>query len=114
MYANKLVIARRAIENKNTCRSQVMEPGASTYPPAGKRKERKTTEAGGMLPSSRTRYCNTYEKADPLQIHRLKRAMTLLRYKARSKGASGDLESFWKHPASEPGRKEYYCFQLRA
>eukprot|EP00983_Pelagomonas_calceolata_P037421 1136322-Pelagomonas_calceolata.AAC.1 len=33
MYANKLVTTGRAIENKNTSRSQVMEPGASNNPP---------------------------------------------------------------------------------
>eukprot|EP00983_Pelagomonas_calceolata_P057611 1145147-Pelagomonas_calceolata.AAC.3 len=33
MYANKLVTTRRAIENKDTSRSQVMEPGASNNPP---------------------------------------------------------------------------------
>eukprot|EP00983_Pelagomonas_calceolata_P075129 1152862-Pelagomonas_calceolata.AAC.3 len=33
MYANKLVTTRRAIENNNTCHSQVMEPGASINPP---------------------------------------------------------------------------------
>eukprot|EP00983_Pelagomonas_calceolata_P001470 49367-Pelagomonas_calceolata.AAC.1 len=33
MYANKLVTARRAFENKNTSRSQVMEPGPSNKPP---------------------------------------------------------------------------------
>eukprot|EP00983_Pelagomonas_calceolata_P120154 1160678-Pelagomonas_calceolata.AAC.1 len=32
MYANKLT-TRRAIENKNTSRSQVMEPDASSNPP---------------------------------------------------------------------------------
>eukprot|EP00983_Pelagomonas_calceolata_P076016 1153243-Pelagomonas_calceolata.AAC.1 len=33
MYANKLVTTRRAIENKITPCSQVMEPGASNNPP---------------------------------------------------------------------------------
>eukprot|EP00983_Pelagomonas_calceolata_P009019 293096-Pelagomonas_calceolata.AAC.1 len=33
MYANKLVTTRRAIENKITSRSQVMEPDASNNPP---------------------------------------------------------------------------------
>eukprot|EP00983_Pelagomonas_calceolata_P005562 181709-Pelagomonas_calceolata.AAC.1 len=33
MYANKLVTTGRAIENKITSRSQVMEPGASSNPP---------------------------------------------------------------------------------
>eukprot|EP00983_Pelagomonas_calceolata_P123322 1160994-Pelagomonas_calceolata.AAC.16 len=33
MYANKLATTWRAIENKNTSRSQVMEPGASNNPP---------------------------------------------------------------------------------
>eukprot|EP00983_Pelagomonas_calceolata_P122358 1160900-Pelagomonas_calceolata.AAC.5 len=33
MYANTLVTTRRAIENKNTTCSQVMEPGASKNPP---------------------------------------------------------------------------------
>eukprot|EP00983_Pelagomonas_calceolata_P083918 1156255-Pelagomonas_calceolata.AAC.5 len=33
MYANKLVTTGRAIENKKTFRSQVMEPGASNNPP---------------------------------------------------------------------------------
>eukprot|EP00983_Pelagomonas_calceolata_P052757 1142991-Pelagomonas_calceolata.AAC.1 len=33
MYANKLVTTRRAIENKNTSCSQVMELGASNNPP---------------------------------------------------------------------------------
>eukprot|EP00983_Pelagomonas_calceolata_P014432 459925-Pelagomonas_calceolata.AAC.1 len=33
MYANKLVTTRHAIENNNTFRSQVMEPGASNNPP---------------------------------------------------------------------------------
>eukprot|EP00983_Pelagomonas_calceolata_P124259 1161086-Pelagomonas_calceolata.AAC.1 len=33
MCANKLVTTRCAIENKNTCHSQVMEPGASNNPP---------------------------------------------------------------------------------
>eukprot|EP00983_Pelagomonas_calceolata_P032087 1007580-Pelagomonas_calceolata.AAC.1 len=32
-YANKLVTTRRAIDNKNTSRSQVMELGASNNPP---------------------------------------------------------------------------------
>eukprot|EP00983_Pelagomonas_calceolata_P127418 1161401-Pelagomonas_calceolata.AAC.18 len=33
MYANKLVTTRRAIENKDTSRSQVIELGASSNPP---------------------------------------------------------------------------------
>eukprot|EP00983_Pelagomonas_calceolata_P062108 1147141-Pelagomonas_calceolata.AAC.2 len=33
-YAHKLVTTRRAIENKNTSHSQVLEPGASSNPPA--------------------------------------------------------------------------------
>eukprot|EP00983_Pelagomonas_calceolata_P016728 526644-Pelagomonas_calceolata.AAC.1 len=32
MYANKLVSTRRAIGNKNTCHSQVMDPGVSSDP----------------------------------------------------------------------------------
>ena len=32
-YAHKLVTTRRAIENKNTSHSQVLEPGASSNPP---------------------------------------------------------------------------------
>eukprot|EP00983_Pelagomonas_calceolata_P083283 1156130-Pelagomonas_calceolata.AAC.1 len=33
MYANNRVTTRRAIENNNTCHSQVTEPGASSNPP---------------------------------------------------------------------------------
>eukprot|EP00983_Pelagomonas_calceolata_P024448 770867-Pelagomonas_calceolata.AAC.1 len=37
MYANKLVTTRRAIENNNTCHSQVKEPDASNKPPDPRR-----------------------------------------------------------------------------
>eukprot|EP00983_Pelagomonas_calceolata_P020149 635566-Pelagomonas_calceolata.AAC.1 len=37
------------------------------------------------------------------ETHWLKRAASFLHHRSRKKGASGDLESFWKHPALEPG-----------
>eukprot|EP00983_Pelagomonas_calceolata_P070428 1150779-Pelagomonas_calceolata.AAC.3 len=48
MYATKLVTTRLAIENNNTSRSQVMEPGEERKK-KGKRKNRKSQHPVGEL-----------------------------------------------------------------